>query len=85
MKRNERLLIALWLVSGVFGVAEFESWVGAAAAPPQSERRLPALFIIGDSTVNNSTKGLQGWGARQTIMASGRRRPPKRRAHASLT
>src|SRR5205807_2260644 len=24
--------------------------------------RLPTLFIIGDSTVNNSTKGLQGWG-----------------------
>src|SRR5262249_11737423 len=24
--------------------------------------RMPTLFIIGDSTVNNSTKGLQGWG-----------------------
>ena len=24
---------------------------------------LPALWLIGDSTVNNSTKGLQGWGS----------------------
>ena len=25
--------------------------------------QLPTLFLIGDSTVNNSTRGLQGWGA----------------------
>lgn len=29
---------------------------------PASDPRLPALFIIGDSTVNNHTKGLLGWG-----------------------
>ena len=26
------------------------------------EKRLPTLFIIGDSTVKNSGKGLLGWG-----------------------
>ena len=26
------------------------------------EKRLPTLFIIGDSTVRNSSAGLQGWG-----------------------
>ena len=34
-------------------------------APPQTvekEKRLPTLFIIGDSTVKNHTKGLAGWG-----------------------
>src|SRR5213593_1447638 len=30
--------------------------IGPAAAQP------PTLFIIGDSTVNNGTKGQQGWG-----------------------
>jgi lysophospholipase L1-like esterase len=31
---------------------------------PAGERAaLPTIFLIGDSTVNNSTKGLQGWGA----------------------
>lgn len=33
-----------------------------AAGQPASAPRLPHLFLIGDSTVNNSTKGLQGWG-----------------------
>jgi lysophospholipase L1-like esterase len=28
----------------------------------QVEKPLPTLFIIGDSTVRNSTQGLQGWG-----------------------
>ena len=31
-------------------------------AAPRRPKRLPTLFIIGDSTVNNHTKGLQGWG-----------------------
>lgn len=31
-------------------------------APSQAQQRLPTLFIIGDSTVRNSTQGLQGWG-----------------------
>ena len=29
---------------------------------PQAKSRLPTLFIIGDSTVNNHTAGLMGWG-----------------------
>ncbi len=64
MKRNKRRwLIARWLVFGVFGLAVFGLWNGVTATTPQqSERRLPTLFIIGDSTVNNSTKGLLGWG-----------------------
>jgi len=34
-----------------------------ANAPSRAqEKRLPVLFIIGDSTVRNSTPGLQGWG-----------------------
>ncbi|HEX8297314.1 MAG TPA: rhamnogalacturonan acetylesterase [Chthoniobacteraceae bacterium] len=27
-----------------------------------SPRKLPAVFLVGDSTVKNSTRGLQGWG-----------------------
>lgn len=43
------------------------NWHGAglyriSAADSASESRLPILFLIGDSTVNNPTKGLQGWG-----------------------
>jgi len=34
--------------------------LGAVSASAQ--QRLPTLFIIGDSTVKNSTQGLQGWG-----------------------
>jgi rhamnogalacturonan acetylesterase len=35
----------------------------AINAPSQAqEKRLPTLFIIGDSTVKNSSQGLQGWG-----------------------
>ncbi len=64
MKRNERLLLfAVLLAFGVLGVAEFGLWNGATATEQQqAERRMPTLFIIGDSTVNNSTKGLLGWG-----------------------
>ena len=32
------------------------------AASQAQEKRLPTLFIIGDSTVKNPSKGLQGWG-----------------------
>ncbi len=37
-------------------------WSPVAAQTQQPARRQPTLFIIGDSTVNNGTKGLQGWG-----------------------
>ena len=45
------IVLALW--SAVIG----SPIRAAAAAPP-----LPSLFIIGDSTVNNHTQGLLGWG-----------------------
>lgn len=32
------------------------------ATPAKSNRTLPILFIVGDSTVHNSAKGLLGWG-----------------------
>lgn len=34
----------------------------AASAQSDPGTNVPTLFLIGDSTVNNSTKGLQGWG-----------------------
>jgi lysophospholipase L1-like esterase len=33
-----------------------------ALAGAEEERRLPTLFLVGDSTVKNNTKGQQGWG-----------------------
>jgi rhamnogalacturonan acetylesterase len=33
-----------------------------AKANPKNNKPLPTLFIIGDSTVNNSDQGMQGWG-----------------------
>ncbi len=33
------------------------------AAAAQADDRTPTLYLIGDSTVNNGTKGQQGWGA----------------------
>jgi acetyl esterase/lipase len=30
--------------------------------PVHAQQQIPTLFVIGDSTVKNSTKGLQGWG-----------------------
>ncbi len=35
---------------------------GANASPPSTQRDMPALFIIGDSTVKNHGKVIQGWG-----------------------
>jgi lysophospholipase L1-like esterase len=42
-----------WLLSGIGTAAQVEE---------RQASRLPTLFIIGDSTVNNHTKGLSGWG-----------------------
>jgi lysophospholipase L1-like esterase len=33
-----------------------------AAAEPRTKRDKPVLFLIGDSTVKNGTRGLEGWG-----------------------
>jgi lysophospholipase L1-like esterase len=45
-------------------ILAFTSTIGRGAEPAaqSSTNASPTLFIIGDSTVNNSTKGLQGWG-----------------------
>jgi lysophospholipase L1-like esterase len=34
----------------------------ANSAEPALNPKLPTVFLVGDSTVNNGTKGLQGWG-----------------------
>ncbi|MEA3210268.1 MAG: rhamnogalacturonan acetylesterase [Chthoniobacter sp.] len=43
---------------GVVALAGNPIAIAAETGPPR-----PTLFLIGDSTVNNPTKGLQGWGA----------------------
>src|SRR5579864_1685195 len=57
---------SLSLPLGVALAAVVAVSVSAAADDPASEpaaaARLPALFIIGDSTVNNHTAGQVGWG-----------------------
>jgi rhamnogalacturonan acetylesterase len=49
--------LATAIVATLFGLAPQP---GDAAA--RQDKRLPTLFIVGDSTVRNSTKGQQGWG-----------------------
>jgi lysophospholipase L1-like esterase len=49
------------------GVALLLAWVPggggfAFGADAPARTNLPTLYLIGDSTVNNPTKGLQGWG-----------------------
>lgn len=46
--------LAVWAFAGL--------WSPDGIQAQQPAQRQPTLFIIGDSTVNNSTKGLQGWG-----------------------
>src|SRR5947209_12667222 len=50
--RSTRCLIAAGLLAAL----------ALAGVAPEEERRLPTLFIVGDSTVKNNTKGQQGWG-----------------------
>ena len=51
--------VALGLALGL-GLATAQGIAGDAST--NAEVRLPTLFLIGDSTVNNPTKGLMGWG-----------------------
>jgi lysophospholipase L1-like esterase len=55
------MLIAIFLFafSGASSIAAQAQHCGEKAAPDVA---LPTLFLIGDSTVNNSTSGLLGWG-----------------------
>src|SRR6266852_2178037 len=50
--------LASAICGGVPGVTQELS----PSTRPTTSPRLPTLFIIGDSTVNNSTKGQLGWG-----------------------
>src|SRR5438105_1400081 len=43
-------------------VAVLAAVTAAAPAADDSAPRLPTLFIVGDSTVKNGTRGQQGWG-----------------------
>jgi rhamnogalacturonan acetylesterase len=45
------------------GLAALLTLAGTVTAPAQdADRRLPTLFLVGDSTVKNNTRGQQGWG-----------------------
>jgi len=44
------------------GLIALLTLVPAGALARDTEPRLPTLFIVGDSTVKNNTKGQQGWG-----------------------
>jgi len=66
---NSSLRLGVSLKFGVWNLKFFLPFVliasNALAASAQSNletKPLPTLFLIGDSTVNNATKGLQGWG-----------------------
>ncbi len=56
-------VIALGLLLGLAGANSADP-VSAAPVPtpPASDRKLPTLFLIGDSTVKNGTRGQVGWG-----------------------
>src|ERR1041384_3224200 len=53
------------LYNFVFILVAFVSGVAGQSSNADSKhdaKTLPTLFIIGDSTVNNSGEGMQGWG-----------------------
>ena len=52
---NKLVLVCVAFVSGVAGQ-------GSSANSKHDVKPLPTLFIIGDSTVNNSEVGMKGWG-----------------------
>ncbi|HEV3415801.1 MAG TPA: rhamnogalacturonan acetylesterase [Pirellulales bacterium] len=61
MNSKQQIFAVAWIVA----LAGMICPVIATAAEPTvraPENARPALYLIGDSTVNNSTKGLQGWG-----------------------
>ena len=50
------------LIVLVFSTCLVVGLVAQDKADKQNKKPLPTLFIIGDSTVNNSDQGMQGWG-----------------------
>src|SRR4051812_11106904 len=60
---NDRRQFWGWVLFAlVLSTGRFLSSGTCFAAEPPSEK--PTLFIVGDSTVKNGTKGQQGWGER---------------------
>lgn len=58
MKPITLFLVTIALLLNVEGATR----AAEQTAPAPAVARLPTLFLLGDSTVNNGTKGLQGWG-----------------------
>jgi len=58
--RDQRTFLSVLTIIFLLATAKSSSF--AEDAKEQTPAKLPTLFIIGDSTVKNSTKGLQGWG-----------------------
>ena len=54
--------IARWLAAAILIMISSAQSYGADASQPSPARNLPAVFIIGDSTVKNHGKVIQGWG-----------------------
>lgn len=55
-----RLTAATALFAGIACISTFADAAPSGAPPVETAR--PTLYLIGDSTVKNGTKGLQGWG-----------------------
>jgi rhamnogalacturonan acetylesterase len=49
-----------WIFAALLSLTAYSA--GADTSQPSTQRDLPALFIIGDSTVKNHGKMIQGWG-----------------------
>src|SRR5215204_3322955 len=56
MKKGLVIKIFSFILLGVLAFA------ASGQTDSKSKKNLPTLFIIGDSTVNNSGEGFQGWG-----------------------
>ena len=57
-----RLTVTTALFAGIACISTFADAAPSGAPPVETAR--PTLYLIGDSTVKNGTKGLQGWGHR---------------------
>jgi rhamnogalacturonan acetylesterase len=60
MKKAALANIVFLLIAGCLSTGVLAQIPENAGSP--NKKRLPTLFIIGDSTVNNSSEGFQGWG-----------------------
>ena len=60
MKKSSVIKILVFILLGGTAFSAVGQSVKVGGSP--NKKPLPALFIIGDSTVNNSSEGFQGWG-----------------------